>query len=41
MTRDPRDVIVSKYHFFRKWLPFSFQGTLSEYLDLFLNDKRR
>lgn len=36
MLRNPKDVIVSYFKFFSKFLPNQFMGTLDEMVDLFV-----
>lgn len=38
ITRNPRDTAVSYFYFMRLLTPCSFQGTLSDFLQLFLSD---
>ncbi|XP_064104698.1 sulfotransferase 1B1-like isoform X1 [Macrobrachium nipponense] len=38
ITRNPRDTAISYFHFMRLLTPCSFQGTLSDFIRMFLSD---
>lgn len=41
VARDPRDVIISLYHFARLHVIWGFKGTFDDFIDDFLNDRSK